>query len=483
MAARYVRIGQYPDYRDEIRGTLLEILASTANPGTKASPNDVAGCTLEMGADGKWYGDLGTMPKATADALYASGALANLATGATYRDTSGTQYTYSTGAGWVADPQINQFHAGDISLFGNSIIELNGARYSQAMTDNYSSRGFAVVAATQCGGRIKIIENLGVGGQNTIGLVARLDQVRDTPAGTVVVLESSNDAALGVSAASVWPRYVSIITAILGAGKNCVLCTGIPRTTMTETQKTFYQDLRALILGYSAVGYYPCDTYAPMLDPDGTAVDGTLADGIHPNAMGAFLMSGPLAATLNAISPRRNEMRRLISLGSNCLLNPLFAGSSGAPTSWIEQNAATSWSYVARPDNSGATSAKAVASTAGQSVIILQNVAIASLPISTRIRACVRLKATNLNPAPPVQTQMVHAYAQYYNGSTFTGRIDSGYWDTNPTAYENQPLSGELVLRTNPGIIPAGTTLTQLVIAICGGGEYQLMDAYLGEDI
>ena len=102
MAERYVRIGQYPDYRDEVRGTLAEILASTANPGTYAAPEDVAGCTLEMGADGKWVGTLGSLSKATADALYASGALANLATGATYRDTSGQQVTWGgAGVGWV----------------------------------------------------------------------------------------------------------------------------------------------------------------------------------------------------------------------------------------------------------------------------------------------------------------------------------------------------------------------------------------------
>ena len=107
MAARYVRIGQYPDYRDEVRGTLAEILASTANPGTYAAPEDVAGCTLEMGADGKWVGTLGSLSKATADALYSSGALANLATGATYRDTSGTQYAYSAGWGWVGVSNVS----------------------------------------------------------------------------------------------------------------------------------------------------------------------------------------------------------------------------------------------------------------------------------------------------------------------------------------------------------------------------------------
>ena len=108
MAARYVRIGQYPDYRDEIRGTLAEILASTANPGTYAAPEDVAGCTLEMGADGLWTGaSVGTLTQVQADSLVASGALANLATGATYRDTSGTQYTYSAGVGWVVAPTFN----------------------------------------------------------------------------------------------------------------------------------------------------------------------------------------------------------------------------------------------------------------------------------------------------------------------------------------------------------------------------------------
>ena len=103
MAVRYVEIGQHPDIRRELRGTLAEVLtAPSPNPGTFAMPEDVAGCFLEMGLDGKWTGaSVGTMPKATADALYASGALANLATGATYRDTSGTSYSYQGAeVGW-----------------------------------------------------------------------------------------------------------------------------------------------------------------------------------------------------------------------------------------------------------------------------------------------------------------------------------------------------------------------------------------------
>lgn len=89
-------------------GTLQEILAGTGIAAkVRALPNDVAGCTLEMGADGKWVGTLGTMSKAPEATKASAVALANLATGATYHDTSSTQYTYGgTGAGWVCTSDI-----------------------------------------------------------------------------------------------------------------------------------------------------------------------------------------------------------------------------------------------------------------------------------------------------------------------------------------------------------------------------------------
>ena len=106
MAARYVRIGQYPDYRDEIRGTLLEILASTANPGTYAAPEDVAGCTLEMGADGLWTGNLGTLTQAQADALVAADVMGNVKAG-TLGTTAGTLVHWD-GLGWWAVSGISR---------------------------------------------------------------------------------------------------------------------------------------------------------------------------------------------------------------------------------------------------------------------------------------------------------------------------------------------------------------------------------------
>ena len=103
MAARYVRIGQHPDYRDEIRGTLAEILASTANPGTYAAPEDVTGTYLEMGSDGLWTGaSVGYLTKAQADAILAAqGVKATLKVGVPAQ-VDGVQYTWRGAAagGW-----------------------------------------------------------------------------------------------------------------------------------------------------------------------------------------------------------------------------------------------------------------------------------------------------------------------------------------------------------------------------------------------
>ena len=104
MAVRYVEIGQYPDVRREVRGTLAEILVSTANPGTYAAPEDVTGCFLEMGADGKWdgasvgsFGSVGEL-NALPTAYLALGARASVL---------GVQYTYGAG-GWVALQQTTK---------------------------------------------------------------------------------------------------------------------------------------------------------------------------------------------------------------------------------------------------------------------------------------------------------------------------------------------------------------------------------------
>ena len=122
MAVRYVRIGQHPDYRDEVRGTLAEILAAPANPGAFAVPDDVTGCFLEMGADGKWAGpSVGNLTQAQADALVSSGAMASVAVG-TQGTVDSSQVYYGVGNRWVYTHVSDNATSDALMLFGDSII-------------------------------------------------------------------------------------------------------------------------------------------------------------------------------------------------------------------------------------------------------------------------------------------------------------------------------------------------------------------------
>jgi len=413
---------------EKYTATLSEILAITPAVQTVADATDVPGVRLEWmktteNPTGAWYGDLGTMPKAAADALYASGALANLATGATYRDTSGVPSVYTPGVGWVAQNLKDPSIAGDVAIFGNSIIEQNGGRFVQGLTDYYNSAGFVNVAAIRSAGRVRIVENWGIGGQNSTDLLNRIQQVTSSPAGTIVVCEVTNDSGRGLTAAQVWPNYVAIANAIIASGKTCIMCTGIPKSTMNAATLQFYAELNALILGHSVSGYIACDVATPLRDPDtGLAIAKVLRDGVHPNANGAYLMSGPLVAIFNAIAPPRNIINKQQSANRNLLANPFITSTgTSAPASWNMQGAPTGWSQVARTDGKPGTASKATCA-AGTGFLITQNIDVATMPSRTPVRAYVRLKAENLEPAPAANTQSIQVYFQFYNGSSFSGR-------------------------------------------------------------
>jgi lysophospholipase L1-like esterase len=435
-----------------------------------------------MGSDGLWTGaSVGYLTKAQADAVLAAQATkATLKAGVPAQVDGGPVTWRGAGSGgWVRVSQIEQYHPGDICIFGNSIIGQNGGGYALNLNTYYNSVGFCVLAAIRLNGRVRIVENLGVGGENSAGLVARLNQLKQTSAGTVVVMESTNDATLGVSAETVFPRYLQIADSCASVGKKCVICTGIPRTTMTEAYKTFYTELRALILSNAGEKYVACDTYPAILESGtGAAISGTLQDGVHPNSTGALLISSPLVETLKNLVPERDIMRYPVSLGRNKLAGQFFEGSgTSVPTGWSVQSAPTGgWTYAARPDSTGKLSA-----VASGDFVLNQNVTLTQ--VGRTIRGYLKMKITGLNPAPGANSQRVTFVVQCYNGSSFTEKAFPAYWDTG-AGYGNLALEGEVEFRTNPIEIPTGTTLVQASISAGGGGgTYQLLHAYVGDDV
>ena len=127
MAARYVRVGNFPDFRDELRGTIAEILATpTANDNVYGCPDDVAGASLEA-KGGKWYGSLGVLTAAQWAGIYT----ANIGPGATAKvvDASGNVTSYeavSSGGAvqWLTDvnpTRLSRFLR--LATFGDSTAD------------------------------------------------------------------------------------------------------------------------------------------------------------------------------------------------------------------------------------------------------------------------------------------------------------------------------------------------------------------------
>jgi len=125
--------------------TLANILAltlgtsvtqTTVPVGSKARPTDVAGCTLEMGADGLWTGNLGTLTQAQADALVALGVMAKVKVG-TPAEIDGKHARW-TGTAWQSDLIVGPFAdlatanawaaANPSSLFNGLLATAGGAQ-------------------------------------------------------------------------------------------------------------------------------------------------------------------------------------------------------------------------------------------------------------------------------------------------------------------------------------------------------------------
>lgn len=152
MTARYVTIGQFPDVRIELRGKLSEILVSTANPGTFAMPEDVPGCFLEMGLDGKWtgasVGSFGSIEELNAlpTTYLAIGARASVL---------GVQYTYGVG-GWANDHTDEMWWRGRLSNIA-AAYRRNGAPPRIAITgdSNVAGKGGGTGTGASVGARVK----------------------------------------------------------------------------------------------------------------------------------------------------------------------------------------------------------------------------------------------------------------------------------------------------------------------------------------
>lgn len=312
MAARYVRIGQHPDYRDEIRGTLSEILASTANPGTYAAPEDVTGTFLEMGADGLWTGaSVGYLTKAQADAIKAAqGVQATLKVGVPAQVDGGPVTWRGAGSGgWVVDRSIKYILSKERAtgvglktiIIGSSSDEYCSTTFADPLTAavfRELSDGWFSHVQSRFNIDLALHYNIGKAaeGSSAIYTLMTTNEAKIDESDICFFRCGANDLRLGNTLASMLTSLENSFSMMVSKGKFIVLI--IPHITQTSYDSGHLQNyIDTANWAYAKATKFPSlVVVADTLKEFGYAPNGeALQDGTHLNDYGAYLSSNAFA--------------------------------------------------------------------------------------------------------------------------------------------------------------------------------------------
>lgn len=195
-------------------------------------------------------------------------------------------------------------------LFGDSITQYNTAEVSNATANQ--SRGYMTWANVLLGRRrLDVVANLGVGGDTTAMMLARVSTAAGTQASWVVVLGGINDLAGNLEAPGVVTSNLqAIYEALLASGKRVVAISVLP---MTAAHPLFSRGLMARIQqvnrwirGYCAVtpGMVFADGCTAVTDPassDSAPISGYYADTTHIGTLGAYYVGKAVADSVRGL--------------------------------------------------------------------------------------------------------------------------------------------------------------------------------------
>ena len=288
-------------------GTLQEILSGTGIAAkVRALPNDVAGCTLEMGADGLWTGNLGTLTQAQADALVASGALATVKVG-TPGTVGVTLVRYGgAGVGWVAAIQpkrrrvwgLGDSHTAGISTGGGGITA-SGSFFGGDTTRggiNYRGGTWLPWAHLASNGAWTIAGAAAAGGYTAAQIITtHLPRILDAASiGDIVVVFAGTNG-------EVLADVITIHKTLIAAGLNTIAVTLPPNAASTVASvRSFNTQLETFC---DENGIRVADVSRAVGDPATGAWASTYyGDGTHGNQVGCKVVGETIAAVVNAIT-------------------------------------------------------------------------------------------------------------------------------------------------------------------------------------
>lgn len=189
-------------------------------------------------------------------------------------------------------------------LFGDSITNYNNAIASNANANQ--SRGYMTWANYLLGRRrLDVVANLGVGGDTTTQMLARVDAAAAVSAAWAVVLGGINDLAGNlVSPTVVTANLEAIYAAFRASGKRVVAISVLPVTAahplFSRGLMARIQQVNRWIKAYCAAnpGMVFVDGCAAVTDPasaDSVPASGHYADTTHPGTLGAYYVGKTFA--------------------------------------------------------------------------------------------------------------------------------------------------------------------------------------------
>lgn len=252
-------------------------------------------------------------------------------------------------------------YANTVVLLGDSITNVccsESAEYPHH--GDLLARGYWGWAELYMRQRWSILADLGVGGEKSDEILARVDDAIAYAPAYCVVQCGTNDINGGYSAATIEANLTAIYAALTAAGIKVIACE-IPPSTVFNTagRKTICTDVNTWLGVYFAanptVGVL-VEWYDDMVDADaGDPKDDYTHDGTHPSCTGARVMGARMAETIDYLGIPISLLTTDSS--SNIITNGLMTGDvSGVATGWTSYAApgcTATFSKVDRLDGYG----------------------------------------------------------------------------------------------------------------------------------
>jgi lysophospholipase L1-like esterase len=231
------------------------------------------------------------------------------------------------------------------------------SRTLQAFDDStgrfyFETRGAVAWALPNCGHRFRVATAVqyGVGGNTSTQLLARWDDVLADPAGTIVLLISTNDRGSSFTLQQSIDNVTAMLEQAYTAGKVVILGNETQRfgaSVLAGQNLTNHNDFHDWLdeAPNRWRNVYGWDTWSAV------AAETDTSDGLHQNTIGAKKMGEALATVMSSILPATDYSRPYVVGESHAQpalnANPGLTGTGGSKGTGVTGNLADNWTVTA----------------------------------------------------------------------------------------------------------------------------------------